>query len=152
MGGGLQISRNGLRTGVGPRLQASASPLWRSRSTISWVHVVPKAHKTQKNTKVNGQKFVHITGRLNPLAPILQYSNQGQLFCLSVSAKLLRTADTVKKASFVFCWLLSILRNLGNPSVFIVSDVSSYLFADHHTCLHLLSILHYFYGRWWCSG
>lgn len=41
MGGGLFISRKGLRNGVGARLQASASPLCRSRSIISWVHVVP---------------------------------------------------------------------------------------------------------------
>lgn len=48
MGGGEQISRKGLRTGVGARLQASASPLWRSRSIISWVHVVPYVQKSYK--------------------------------------------------------------------------------------------------------
>lgn len=53
MGGGEQISRKGLRTGVGARLQASASPLWKSRSTISWVHVVPYVPKTQINPKLN---------------------------------------------------------------------------------------------------
>ena len=56
IGGGYWISRKGKRSEMEALLQASASPLCCSKSTISWVHVVPKGQQTVIKHMVSSQQ------------------------------------------------------------------------------------------------